>query len=181
MILRPKKWKKNSYVFYLSKGEIFFKRWTDYDFVPKDKLYCFIFIRWSASFASNASVPRSKIHTHTHTKHIHVSSRNGSTMDSCGSSRSAKIEGKIALSWIFCIDMWNWEKKHQRKTNDPYRVSRYQIFRTFGTEAILCESSIGDIHSRYSWKFENVSVTRLFCTSLHTHTRSFANVATIDS
>lgn len=65
--------------------------------------------------------------THTYT----FLGRNGSTMDSCDSSRSAKIEGKIALSWTFCIDMWNWGEKTSKENERS--LPRFTISNLFSS------------------------------------------------
>lgn len=159
--------KKNSYAFFPKEKYFSDDEPITISFLKKTS---FIALYLFADPRHLLQMPPFHVDTHTHTYTHTFLGRNDDGLV-CDSSRSAKIEGKIALSWTFCIDMWNWGggEKHQRKTNDPYRVPRYQIFfRAFGTEAIPCQTRAAFEIFVEIWKrFRDSLILHI---SPHTHT-----------
>lgn len=173
--------KKNSYAFFPKEKYFSDDEPITISFLKKTS---FIALYLFADPRRLLQMPPFHVDTHTHTYTHTFLGRNDDGLV-CDSSRSAKIEGKIALSWTFCIDMWNWVGGKNIKGKRTILTAFHDIKSFFEPLERRRSRAKREQHSRYSWKFENVSVTRLFCTSLHTHihtyTRSFANVATIDS
>lgn len=112
-----------------------------------------------------------QIHTHTRT---HTRFQEETTMDSCViRADPRKSKGKSLFRGLSAQICEIGEGGKNIKGKRTILTAFHDIKSFFEPLERRRSRAKREQHSRYSWKFENVSVTRLFCTSLHTHTHTY--------
>lgn len=147
-----------------SNGEIFFKRWTDFQKTTFIALYLF-------------ADPRRLLRMPPFHTHIHVS-RKKRKYDGLVWFEQIRENRRENRSFVDFLHRYVKLGGKNIKGKRTILTAFHDIKSFFELLERRRSSAKREQHSRYSWKFENVSVTRLFCTSLflhiHTHTHTHA-------